>query len=320
MTARGGAEKGPPSGTAKGDHEVMKKRDGKRPVDILVLSDIHLGTVGCHATELLRYLKSVRPGTLVLNGDIIDCWQFTKWYWPKAHMKVVKRILKLVSAGIPVYYVTGNHDDMLRKFAEQDMGNFHLVNKLVLDLDGKRAWVFHGDVFDVVTKHSRWLARLGGVGYNLLILINRFVNWLSELSGHGRISLSKRIKEGVKSAVSFIGDFERTVVSMAIEEGYDFVVCGHIHQPVIREIEGGTGRVTYLNSGDWIENLTALEYHEGAWSLFCYREHEAELEKAGQLQEPDEEPEDTTLQAAWVATTLRFIGPARALPITAQEG
>jgi UDP-2,3-diacylglucosamine pyrophosphatase LpxH len=209
---------------------------------------------------------------------------------------------------------------MLRKFAEQDMGNFHLVNKLVLDLDGKRAWVFHGDVFDVVTKHSRWLARLGGVGYDILILINRFVNWLSELSGHGRISLSKRIKEGVKGAVSFIGDFERTVVSMAIEEGYDFVVCGHIHQPVIREFNGEGGRVTYLNSGDWIENLTALEYHEGAWSLFCYREHEAELAGAVPVQDPDEEPGDTTLHAALVSATLKFVRPGCHLPAAAQEG
>lgn len=312
MTARGGKTMGATEGKAKGD--------SRRPVDVLVLSDIHLGTVGCHATELLRYLKSVRPGTLVLNGDIIDCWQFTKWYWPKTHMKVVKRILKLVSAGVPVYYVTGNHDDMLRKFAEQDLGNFHLVNKLILDLDGKRAWVFHGDVFDVVTKYSRWLARLGGVGYDLLILINRFVNWISEMSGHGRISLSKRIKEGVKSAVSFIGDFERTVVAMALEEGYGYVVCGHIHQPVIRRIEGEGGVVTYLNSGDWIENLTALEYHEGAWSLFSYREHEAELDGVSQPMEPDEEPGDTVLHSALFASTLKFVRPGRCIPVAAEDG
>ena len=304
MTARGGAMKG----------------EGKRPVDVLVLSDIHLGTVGCHAAELLHYLKSVQPGTLVLNGDIIDCWQFTRWYWPKAHMKVVKRILKFLSQGVPVYYVTGNHDDMLRKFAEQDLGDFHLVNKAVLDLDGKRAWVFHGDIFDVVNTHSRWLARLGGVGYDLLILINRFVNWLSELSGHGRISLSKRIKDGVKSAVSFVGDFERTAATMAIEEGYDYVVCGHIHQPAMREIAGDGGRVMYLNSGDWIENLTALEYHEGRWSLFSYREHETELEKANPLQEHDEEPTDQTLHAALLTTTLKFVRPARHLPVISGDG
>jgi len=303
--------------TARGD---TARGDTKRPVDVLVLSDIHLGTVGCHATELLRYLKSVQPGTLILNGDIFDCWQFTKWYWPKAHMKVVKRILKFVSAGVPVYYITGNHDDMLRKFAEQDLGNFHLFNKLVLDLAGKRAWVFHGDVFDIVTKHSRWLARLGGVGYDLLILINRLANWISEVSGHGRISLSKRIKEGVKSAVSFMGDFERTVASMAIEEGYDYVVCGHIHQPVIREIERKGRRVTYLNSGDWVENLTALEFHEGRWSLFSYREHEAELEGAGQLQEPDEELPDSTPYDAWAGTPLKFVRPAHHLPAAAGKG
>jgi UDP-2,3-diacylglucosamine pyrophosphatase LpxH len=288
-------------------------------VEVLVLSDIHLGTVGCHATELNKYLKSVRPRTLVLNGDIIDCWQFTKWYWPKSHMKVVKRILKFVSAGVPVYYLTGNHDDMLRKFAEQDLGNFHLANKLVLDLDGKRAWVFHGDVFDIVTRHSRWLARLGGVGYDLLILINRLVNWISELSGNGRISLSKSIKEGVKSAVSFIGNFERTVVSMAIEEGFDFVVCGHIHQPVIREIEGAGGRVTYLNSGDWIENLTALEYQDGRWSLFSYRDNEAALAGAVNFQESDDEPGEEAFHASPVGAALKFVRQGNRLAAAAKE-
>ena len=259
----------------------MAKGEAKRPVDLVVISDVHLGTVGCHAAELLSYLKSVRPGVLVLNGDIMDCWQFSRWYWPKAHMKVVKRILKIAAGGVPVYYITGNHDDVLRKVGEQHLGNLHLVNKVVMDLEAGRAWMFHGDVFDVVMKHSRWLARLGGKGYDVLILINRLANWLSERTGHGRLSLSKRIKEGVKSAVSFMGDFERTAADVALEQGYQFVVCGHIHQPAMREIAGEGGRVTYLNSGDWVENLTALEYHEGRWSIFSYREHEQELGAAG---------------------------------------
>jgi len=165
-----------------------------------------------------------------------------------------------------------------------------------IGLDGKRAWIFHGDVFDVVTKHSRWLARLGGVGYDLLILINRAVNRVSMAMGRGRISLSKRIKDGVKSAVSFIGDFEKTTASMAIEEGFDYVLCGHIHQPVVKEITTAAGRVLYMNSGDWIENLTALEFTDGRWSIFRYREHEEELELPGRPEDGD--PEDAEDEAA----------------------
>jgi UDP-2,3-diacylglucosamine pyrophosphatase LpxH len=292
-----------------------EKKLSRRKVEVLVISDLHLGTVGCHAKELLRYLKSVDPVVLVLNGDIIDCWQFKKWYWPKAHMKVLKRILKIAAAGVPVHYVTGNHDDMLRRFAEQHLGNFHLVNKVVLELDGKRAWIFHGDVFDVVTRHSRWLARLGGVGYDLLILINRGVNRVSMAMGRGRISLSKRIKEGVKSAVSFIGDFEKTTAAMAIEEGYDYVLCGHIHQPVVKEIATEAGRVLYMNSGDWIENLTALEFTDGRWSIFRYREHEEELESPGRAEEVDpEDAEDEAGEGALPFPTFMRVLKAFSLP------
>jgi UDP-2,3-diacylglucosamine pyrophosphatase LpxH len=248
----------------------------KRRVDVLVLSDVHLGTVGCHAKALLDYLRSVEPRILVLNGDVIDCWQFSKYYWPKAHMKVVKRLLKVVATGIPVYYVTGNHDEILRRFAEQHLGNFHLVNKVVLELEGKRAWIFHGDVFDVMMQHARWLVKLGSLGYDLLILINRAANWISQRLGRGRISLSKRIKDGVKRAVSFVGGFEQAAASAAIEHGYDFVICGHIHKPAAKEIQTGRGSVTYLNAGDWVENLTALEYKDGAWSIFRYRDGLAE--------------------------------------------
>jgi len=259
---------------------MTPKRDTgePRPVDLVVVSDLHLGTVGCRAKEFLNYLRSIDPKILVLNGDTIDIWQFTRYYWPKAHMKVLRRLLKMVASGVEVYYVTGNHDELLRRFTEQHLGNFHLVNKVVLELDGKRAWIFHGDVFDVVSVHSRWLARLGSLGYDLLILINHLANFVSVKTGRGRISLSKRIKDGVKSAVKFIGDFEKTVTRLALDHGFDFVICGHIHQPAIKERAAGERRVTYLNSGDWIENLTALEYREGAWRIFRYREHEAELE------------------------------------------
>ncbi|MGY6561218.1 MAG: UDP-2,3-diacylglucosamine diphosphatase [Luteibaculaceae bacterium] len=253
----------------------------RRQVELVVISDVHLGTYGCHAEELLQYLKSIKPRTLILNGDIIDGWQFSKSYFPESHTKVLKEILHYISKGITVYYLTGNHDEVLRKFANLNMGTFYLQNKLVLNLNGKKAWFFHGDVFDVTMQHSKWLAKLGGKGYDMLILLNRAVNYLSEhILKKGKISLSKKIKNSVKSAVSFISNFEQTTAEIAIENRFNYVVCGHIHQPEIKVLENQKGKVTYLNSGDWIENLTALEYHNGAWDLFKYHEHGQNLPSA----------------------------------------
>lgn len=246
----------------------------KRKVGILVLSDIHLGTYGCHAKELLHYLKGIKPKTVILNGDIIDIWQFSKRYWPKSHMKVVKHLMGWMSKGVKIYYVTGNHDEMLRKFTGFKMGSFKIVNKLVLGLDNdQKAWFFHGDVFDVTMQHSKWLAKLGAVGYDTLILINRFANFISEkIFKRGKLSLSKKIKNSVKGAVKFINDFELTAAGIGISNQYDYVVCGHIHQPEMREITTTAGTIMYLNSGDWIENLTALEYTNGQWELYKFDE------------------------------------------------
>ncbi len=246
----------------------MGKR--KRDVELVVLSDIHLGTYGCHAEELLKYLKTIRPKTLVLNGDIIDMWQFSKRYWPQSHMQVIKHLTGQIAKGSKVIYLTGNHDEMLRKFAGFRLGSFQIQNKKVMALDGKKAWLFHGDVFDVTMQHSKWLAKLGAIGYDALILINAFVNAILNLFGREKISLSKRVKDSVKQAVKFINDFEKTAAEIAISKGYDYVVCGHIHQPDKREISTDKGSVLYLNSGDWVENLTALEYHEGRWTVYKY--------------------------------------------------
>ena len=242
----------------------------KRDVDLLIISDIHLGTYGCHARELLSYLKNIKPKKIVLNGDIIDIWQFSKSYWPESHMKVLRRIMKFITEGVPVYYLTGNHDEMLRKFADLKIGSFRLLNKVVLNLDGKKAWIFHGDVFDITMQNSKWLAKLGAVGYDTLILINSFVNWCLTSAGREKMSFSKRIKSSFKDAVKFINDFENTAADLAIDKGYTYVICGHIHQPEMREIRTDKGMVTYLNSGDWVESLTALEYHKGKWSIYRY--------------------------------------------------
>ena len=251
----------------------------------MVISDVHLGTYGCQAKALLRYLKSIRPKVLVLNGDIIDIWQFSKNYWPKAHMQVVKHILGLISKGVQVHYITGNHDELLRRFSGFQMENFNVANKLVLPLDGQKAWIFHGDVFDVTMQHSRWLARLGGQGYDLLILLNTFANFCSQKLGRGRLSFSKKIKNSVKSAVSFISSFEQTAADIAIDNRYAYVLCGHIHQPEIRTITNSKGSVLYLNSGDWVENLTSLEYDQGQWKLYSFAEDSSML--LPELEEPE---------------------------------
>ncbi len=249
---------------------MAKKR--KRDVELVILSDIHLGTYGCHAEDLLRYLKTIRPKKLILNGDIIDMWQFSKRYWPKSHMQVVKHITGLLAKNTKIIYLTGNHDEMLRKFSGFRIGSFLIDNKVVLKLNGKRAWIFHGDVFDVTMKYSKWLAKLGAIGYDTLILINTLVNWCLMRLGREKISLSRRVKDSVKSAVKFINDFERIAADIAIENGYDYVVCGHIHHPEIKNIQTEKGQVTYLNSGDWIENLSSLEYDSGNWRVYRYAE------------------------------------------------
>lgn len=244
----------------------------KRKVELVVISDVHLGTFGSHAKELYNYLSAIKPKILVLNGDIIDVWQFRKSYFPKAHLKVIQKIISFASKGTKVYYITGNHDEMLRKFSDMSLGNFALVDKLVLDLDDKKAWIFHGDVFDASVQHSKWIAKLGGLGYDYLILLNRFVNWCLLKIGKEPYSFSKKIKASVKKAVKHISDFEKTATELAIEKKYDYVICGHIHEPKMIQKETKIGSTMYLNSGDWIENLTALEYNKKRWKLFRYSE------------------------------------------------
>lgn len=253
--------------------------DRRRSVELVVLSDVHLGTSGSHAVELLKYLKSIKPKTVVLNGDIIDIWQFRKRYFPKAHLRVVKHLLGLASQRCNVYYITGNHDEMFRRFSGMKIGKLKIVNDLKFELDGKTVWIFHGDVFDVVMQYSKWLSRLGAIGYDGLVALNAFVNWFLREFGISvkPVSFSKKIKESVKGAVKYINAFEDTVASAALRKGADMVICGHIHKPEIRNISVGEQSVSYLNSGDWIENLTALEYNDGIWKIFSYESDFVEL-------------------------------------------
>jgi len=263
-------------------------------LDVVVISDLHLGTYGCHAKEIVNYLQSISPSLLILNGDIIDGWQFSKRYFPATHLQVIKEILNMLDNGTRVVYVTGNHDEMLRRYSGVQLNNFQLVDKLVLEINGKMTWVFHGDVFDTTTKGSaKVIAKLGGYGYDWLILCNRFVNWWLNKMGREKMSFSKKIKNSVKKAVSWIADFEQTAAELAIEKKYDYVICGHIHQPQKKVVETKNGSVTYLNSGDWIENLTSLEYHNNEWTIYQY--DETKFEPANAIRINNKIPELTVV-------------------------
>lgn len=243
----------------------------RRHVDVVVISDLHLGTFGCHAQEIVNYLRSISPNLLILNGDIVDGWQFSKRYFPAAHLDVINEIFYLQHHGTRVVYITGNHDEFLRRYSDLNIGNFQLTDKLIIEIDGKLTWIFHGDVFDNTTKGSaRLLAKLGGHGYDMLILMNRFINFSLQKLGREKISFSKKIKNSVKKAVRYINDFEETAATLAIENKYDYVICGHIHQPQQKTMSNKHGQVQYLNSGDWIENLTALEYYDHEWHIYQY--------------------------------------------------
>jgi len=249
----------------------LEQKKNPKKLDAVVISDTHLGTRSCKAKELLQYLKSVQPKHLVLNGDIIDIWQFSKSYFPKPQLKVVRQIIKMMEHGTKVHYVIGNHDEALRRFVGLSIGNLKFVNKVVLDLNGGKSWIFHGDAFDIIMQHSKWLAKLGATGYAMLTAFNKMVNAMLALFGQKRISLSRDIKRMVKSKRNDITTkFEQTVADLAIKKRYKYAICGHIHWPAQKLINNNHGKVMYLNSGDWVENLTALEFENNEWNLVYY--------------------------------------------------
>ena len=245
----------------------------KRSVDVVVVSDLHLGTYACRAKEFVAYHKSISPRLLILNGDIIDGWQFSKHYFPTVHMAVIQEIFHLLSNGTRVIYITGNHDEILRRYSDIHLGNFQLTDKVVIEINGKMTWVFHGDVFDHTTKgQAKLWTKLGSNGYASLLAFNGFINKLMKLIGKKKLSLSKRIMQEFHKRMVNIEAFENMIAELAIEKKYDSVICGHIHQPQKRVITNDKGAVTYLNSGDWVEHLTALEYKDDDWHIYSYDE------------------------------------------------
>ncbi len=247
----------------------------RRDVDIAIISDTHLGTFGASAKELLNYLRSIQPKLLILNGDIVDIWQFNKYYFPDEHTAVLQEILNFANNGVPTYHTTGNHDDLLRQYTEFSFANIHLVDSLLLNVDGKTAWVFHGDAFDhSVGGLAKSVARFAGRLYDYSIFLNRQLNKLLRRIGLKPVFISKKLKDSVKSAVKKMDDFEQKGIDIAIEKGYDYVICGHVHRPTIKKHSNENGSTIYLNSGDWLENLTGLEYSNGKWVLYRYKEED----------------------------------------------
>jgi UDP-2,3-diacylglucosamine pyrophosphatase LpxH len=223
------------------------------------ISDLHLGTPGCQAEALLEFLREVECDTLYLVGDSIDGWQLRRsWYWPQSHNDVVQKILRKARKGTRVVFVPGNHDEFARRYVDHDFGGVEVLEEAVHTLaDGRRLWVTHGDLFDGVVQCARWLALLGDMAYEFTLKVNRHFNRLRGRLGLPYWSLSRYLKAKVKRAVSYVGDFESAVAHEARHRGLDGVVCGHIHQAEMRDIDG----VLYCNDGDWVESLTALVEH-----------------------------------------------------------
>ncbi|MBI3511052.1 MAG: UDP-2,3-diacylglucosamine diphosphatase [Bacteroidetes bacterium] len=242
----------------------------------IILSDIHLGTSTSKAKEVIHFLKHLKCEKLILNGDIIDGWQLKKsGEWEKKHTKFIRLVLKLASKKTKIIYIRGNHDDFLDEVLPFTLGNFSIRLDYYLESGDKKYYVVHGDIFDMVTTKLKWLAKLGDVSYTFLLWLNKHYNNWRERRGQSYYSLSQVIKVKVKSAVSFISDFETQLASVAKKKKCDGVICGHIHTPANKMI----GNIHYLNSGDWVESLTALvETYEGEWKIIYYTEWLRELE------------------------------------------
>ena len=243
----------------------------RRHYRTLVLSDIHLGTSHSKTEEVSHFLSHVDCDRLILNGDIIDGWHLKKGgtrKWQPRHTRFFKVLMKMMERqGTEIIYVRGNHDDFLDNLAPLTFANLRIVKDYELESGGKRYFVTHGDIFDRVTTQMKWLALLGDLGYTLLLAFNSFYNRYRVRHGKPYYSLSQHVKQKVKSAVNYISDFEHTLAEFARARKYDGIICGHIHHPDNTEYEG----IHYLNSGDWVETLSALaEDEDGHWNIIFY--------------------------------------------------
>ena len=234
----------------------------------VIISDLHLGSTYSRSEDIANFLDKIKCDTLILNGDIIDGWALKRGNtWSQGHMKCIRKIMKK-SYKTKIYWVRGNHDDFLYDFIPLNLGNINLVENMDLyGLNGKKYLVLHGDIFDVFINKMKWLAKIGSVGYDFTLWLNKWYNKYRAFRGLEYFSLSQKIKASVKEATNFIGDFETHMVNHSKSLNYDGVICGHIHKAEIRNING----IEYMNSGDWVESNTALvEHHNGDWELISY--------------------------------------------------
>ena len=259
----------------------------KNTCKTIVISDVHLGTKGAKSKELVRFLKQYQCENLILNGDIIDGWQLKKsGKWKRKHTRFFTKLLKMIEDdGTKVTYLRGNHDDFLDQILPLTIGNLNIQRDMVYESAGKRYYIVHGDVFDTITTKLKWVAKLGDMGYTFLLWLNRQYNYRRMKKGLPYYSLSQVIKSKVKQAVKYIDDYEVQLSNMAKYKGCDGIICGHIHQPAMKEING----ILYLNSGDWVESLTALvEDHNGEWQLVYYSETQSSKSGASETTPPKE--------------------------------
>lgn len=254
-------------------------------VRTLFISDTHLGTRGCQAAALLNFLKSYEAECIYLIGDIIDGWRLRAvWHWPQLHNDIVQKLLRQVRKGARLIYVPGNHDEFLRDYIGNNFGGIEILEEAIHEtVDGRRILILHGDKFDTVVRNAKWLAHLGDWAYDVAIYLNRHIGFFCRHFGLRPWSFSAYAKQKVKSAVNFIGAFEEAVAAEAARLDVDAVMCGHIHQPVIRHI----GKVQYLNTGDWVESCSAIvEHHDGRLELLRrpdWEESEAALPRLSYL-------------------------------------
>jgi UDP-2,3-diacylglucosamine pyrophosphatase LpxH len=237
----------------------------------IVISDVHLGTKGSKAKEVARFLKQFTCENLILNGDIIDGWQLKKsGSWKRKHTRFFNRILKMIEqTNTKVYYLRGNHDDFLDQILPLQIGNLSIQTDMIYESNGKKYFVTHGDIFDSITTNLRWIAYVGDMGYTFLLWLNRILNHYRYRRGLPYFSLSQYVKNKVKSAVAYVDQYEEELAKMARSKNCDGIICGHIHKAENRTING----IEYLNSGDWVETLSALaEDHDGNWQLIYYNE------------------------------------------------
>jgi len=246
-----------------------------RKLEIAVISDLHLATRACKAKTILHYLKSISPQTLVLNGDIIDSWRFSRNYFPKPQLKVVRQLIKMMEKGVQIFYVTGNHDEFLRRFNQTEIGKLKIVNQLILDLNGKKTWIFHGDLYDHIIHKAKWLAKIGAAAYGLLTVINSGLNLILKPFGVKEFIIYKNLKKKTTND-SKPTAFEKAIATTAATNNYETVICGHTHIPKDKQVMMPGKTIRYINCGDWVEHFTAAEYNQGKWELLYYEDNEDE--------------------------------------------